>query len=266
MQFLSQISQDMQLFLIAILSLIFGSFASFVSYRLGNSKNLLAQRSSCVNCGYKLKIQNLIPLFSYIFQKGKCSNCQVKISLRYPAIELSFLISFLFIYFVLAREVSLTMLLYFAITSILITISIIDLENYFIPNSLQYILAVLAIVLVISLGGNNAAIINIKSALIYTAFGLALWAFFYFAAGLEAIGVDDIKFLFIAGLMLGEKNFLIFTILTGFSGLIFGSIWQKIKKDETFPFAPALCISLFIVMLFGKKLDVVDIVGSLLLF
>jgi leader peptidase (prepilin peptidase)/N-methyltransferase len=266
MQFLSTINQNHQLLLIALSALIFGSFASFITYRLGNSKNLLAQRSICVNCGCKLKIWNLIPLFSYIIQKGKCSNCQAKISLRYPAIELSFLIGFLIVYFALGREINLAMLLYFAITALLISISTIDLEHYFIPDLLQYILAILVIALLLKLGGQNAAIANLKSAAIYTIFGIALWAFFYYAGGLEAIGVDDIKFLFIAGLLLGEKSFLTFTILTGFFGLTFGGLWQKIKKDQTFPFAPALCLAFFVTMLFNKKIHVVDFLGSLLFF
>lgn len=266
MQFLSTINQDLQLLLIAISALIFGSFASFITYRLGNSKNLLAPRSICLNCGCKLRFWNLIPLFSYLIQRGKCSNCQAKISLRYPAIELSFLISFLIVYFALKGEINLTMLLYFAITAVLISISTIDLEHYFIPDSLQYILAILVIALLINVGGQHAAITNLKSAAIYTIFGIALWAFFYYAGGLEAIGIDDIKFLFIAGLFLGEKNFLTFIILTGFFGLTFGALWQKIKKDETFPFAPALCLAFFVTMLFNKKIHFIDFVGSLLFF
>jgi len=266
MQFFSQVNQEMQLFLIAVLSLVVGSFVSFITYRLGNSKNLLAMRSICTNCGCELTISNLIPIFSYFFQKGKCSNCNCKISFRYPAIELSFLISFLTVYFVLGREINIVMLLYFAIATILLIMSIIDLEHYFIPNWAQYILATLVIILLMYRGGNEAVLGNVKAAFLYTFFGLGLWVFFYFGARIEAIGVDDIKFFFIAGLLLGQKNFLSFMILCGVFGMLFGALWQKIKKDETFPFAPALCISAFICLLFDKKIDPVDFLGSLLFF
>jgi leader peptidase (prepilin peptidase)/N-methyltransferase len=266
MQFFSQINQDVELLLIAIFSLVFGSFVSFITYRLGNSKNLLAASSICVNCGCKLKILNLIPLFSYLFQRGKCGKCESKISLRYPMIELGSLVAFLAVYFSLGREVSLVMMLYFAIAILLVAIATVDIEHYFIPDSLQYILAILVVILTVYSGGSSAILTNVKSAFLYSIFGLALWVFFYFAARVEAIGIDDIKFFFVAGLLLGQGNFLTFMMLTGVAGVIFGSIWQKVQEDETFPFAPTLCLSLFVTMLLGDKFDVVETLGALLYF
>ena len=264
MQFFSQINPELELFLVIIFSLVLGSFVSFITYRLGNSKNLLAASSTCINCGCKLRVLNLVPLFSYFLQRGKCSNCSQKISPRYPAIELSCLISFVIIYFTLNRQLNSLMLLYFAISLILISMSVIDLEHYFIPNSLQYFLTFFVIILLVNLGGKDLLVGNIKSAFIYTFFGICLWLFFYFAAGVEAIGIDDIKFLAVTGLLLGQDNFLAFMILTGFSGMIFGAIWQKITKDDTFPFAPALCLAFFVTMIFGQHINPVDILGLFL--
>lgn len=266
MDFFSQTNAEMQFFLIGIFALIFGSFASLLSYRLANKKPFILTRSECVSCGYKLCVRNLIPLFSWIFQRGKCSECKCKISLRYPLIELSFLISFLAIFFVLGKELNIKMVLYFLIAATLIVMCIIDLEYYFIPNSTQYFLAILTTILLIVEGGTNAALINVKSAFLYAGFGIVLWVFFYFAAKIEAIGIDDIKFFFIAGLMLGAENFLAFMLLSGVLGLIFGALWQKIKQDETFPFAPAICLSAFICLLFDKKINPVDLIGSALFF
>jgi len=266
MQFFSQLNSETQIFLVAIFSIIFGSFASLVTCRLASDEPIMLGRSKCPNCNVNLKIRNLIPLFSWLFQKGKCSNCHTKISLRYPLIELSFLVSFLIVYFVLGQEITPKTLLYFAITGTLIVMCITDLEHYFIPNSTQYFLAILATILVISEGGTNAALINIKSAVLYTIFGLALWAFFYLTAKVEAIGVDDIKFFFTAGLMLGAADFLNFMFLSGFFGMIFGGLWQKFKNEKTFPFAPAICASTFVCLLFDKKINPVDLIGSLLFF
>ena len=254
----------MQIFLVAIFALIFGSFASLISYRLANKQPIVFARSKCVNCGVALKILNLIPLFSWICQKGKCSNCKTKISPRYPLIELSFLIAFLTIFFVLKCEMDWKMIVYFLIAGTLIVMSVIDLEEYFIPDSTQYFLTILAAVLAIIEGGPNGAILNVKASFLYAAFGLGLWLFFYFAAKIEAIGIDDIKFFFIAGLMLGVDNFLSFMLLSGIFGMIFGGAWQKIKKDATFPFAPALCLAAFFCLLFGKKLNPIELLGSLI--
>lgn len=264
MKIFSQLDHQTQIFLVAIFALIFGSFTSLLSYRLANKQPIIFTRSKCVNCGIALKILNLIPLFSWIFQGGKCSNCHAKISLRYPIIELSFLFFFLTIYFYLGQEIGWKMIIYFLITGTLIAMCITDLEQYFIPDSTQYFLTILATILVILENGTSGIAPRIGAAFLYTGFGIALWAFFYFTAKLEALGIDDMKFFFIAGLMLGNKNFLAFMMLSGIFGMIFGAAWQKIKKDETFPFAPALCLATFFCLLFGKKINPVELLGSLI--
>lgn len=267
MQFFSFLNQqfgpNQKIFLVGIFALILGSFASLVSYRLANKQPIIFTRSKCANCGMALKIFNLIPLFSWLWQRGKCSNCQINISPRYPLIELGFLVAFLAIYFRLNQQIDWKMLIYFAIAGTLIIMSVVDLEQYFIPDSTQYFLTILATILVILEGGNNAVLVNLKSAFLYAGFGLALFGFFYFTTRLEAIGIDDIKFFFITGLMLGTQNFLFFMLLSGIFGFSFGSVWQKITKEETFPFAPALCLSTFLCLLFGKEIDPSELLAKI---
>jgi prepilin signal peptidase PulO-like enzyme (type II secretory pathway) len=264
MENFSQLNSQNEIFLVAIFALIFGSFASLLSHRLASKEPIVFTRSKCLNCGTVLKILNLIPLFSWIFQRGKCGKCHAKISLRYPLIELSFLISFVTIYFALNQEINWKMLLYFLIAGTLIVMCVVDLEQYFIPDSTQYFLVTLATLLLIVKGGTETVITNIPAAFLYAGFGLALWVFFYFTAKLEAIGIDDIKFFFIIGFLLGTKNFLAFMMLSGILGLIFGALWQKFKKDETFPFAPAICLSAFICLLFDQKINPIELLGSLI--
>lgn len=255
MQIISLIDPQTQLILVAIFSLLFGSFASLLSYRITSNEPIVFTRSKCANCGVALTPFNLIPIFSWLFQKGKCGKCHVKISVRYPLIELAFLVSFLAIYFTLDRQINLKTILYFLIAGTLIFMCIVDLEHYFIPNSSQYFLAAIATILVLSQGGNAAVWSHTKSAFLFLGFGLALLAFFYFTTKLEAIGIDDLKFFFVSGFLIGTQNFLTFMMLSGIIGIVFGSIWQKITKDETFPFAPAICLASFLCLLFGPNLD-----------
>lgn len=264
MQIFSLIDPQTQLILVVIFSLIFGSFVSLLSYRIANKEPIVFTRSKCTNCGVALTPLNLIPIFSWLFQRGKCSKCHVKISARYPLIELSFLLSFLVIYFVLGQQINLQTILYFLIVSTLILMCVIDLEQYFIPDSAQYFLTILATILVLSDGGSDAVLSHAKSAFIYLGFGLVLLVFFYLTTSLEAIGVDDLKFFFVAGFMLGTANFLAFMMLSGILGASFGSLWQWIKKDQTFPFAPAICLSSFVCLLFGSQLDPVILMGRLI--
>ena len=266
MQILSQLSHEMQIFFVIILGLIFGSFGTLVSYRLAHKQPIVFTRSKCLSCGYILKTWNLIPIFSWLFQRGKCSSCHAKISLRYPLIEFGFLLSFLLIFFALGQNLDAKTFLYFAIAGTMIVMVVVDLEEYFIPDSTQYFLAILATISLIMQGGAGAVLANIPDAFLFLGSGIALWTFFHFAAGVDALGIDDIKFFFIAGFMLGTKNILTFMLLSGVFGVLFGGLWQKFKKDSTFPFAPAICLSALVCLIFQKKINPVDLLGSMLFF
>ena len=106
--------------------------------------------------------------------------------------------------------------------------------------------------LTINNGGINSVYVGLKPALAFLAFGFAIWLFFYYSAGIDGIGIDDFKFFLIAGFMLGLNNLILFMLLSGLLGFIFGVVWQKIKNDETFPFAPAICLSAYLCLLIGK--------------
>lgn len=75
---------------VIIYGFIIGSFLAMLVYRLPSHISLFKQkRSFCPNCSHKIKWYENIPFFSYIFLKGKCSNCHKKISILYPIIELT---------------------------------------------------------------------------------------------------------------------------------------------------------------------------------
>ena len=73
--------------LIFIIGICFGSFYNVVGYRLPNNMSIVYPNSHCPNCNHELKKRELIPIFSYLFQKGKCANCGCKISCFYPIFE-----------------------------------------------------------------------------------------------------------------------------------------------------------------------------------
>src|SRR6478735_8795145 len=71
-----------------IFGLLIGSFMNVVILRLPVKKDLVKARSACPKCGTQLKWYHNIPLFSYLFLRGKCAFCGTRISWRYPLIEL----------------------------------------------------------------------------------------------------------------------------------------------------------------------------------
>lgn len=257
-------TQEIEFILVVIFGLILGSFCTLLSYRINKKQDIVFARSKCVKCGTNLKATNLIPLLSWIIQRGKCSNCQAPISIRYPLIELVSMLSFVAIYFALGRVLDLEMMIYFLIASTFIVMSVIDIEQYSIPNILQYLFTSLATLLIISKQGVNAPLAHVSSGFLYLSFGLILYMLFYFTTKIEAIGVDDIKFFFIAGFLLGLGNFIAFILFTGIFGITFGLAWKATKHEETFPFAPAMCLATFLCLLFGDKLNPVGLMSALL--
>jgi prepilin signal peptidase PulO-like enzyme (type II secretory pathway) len=258
------LSSQMQVFLIGLAGLAMGSFTSLFTYRLATKQPLIFTRSKCTNCQVSLKAINLIPLISWFIQFGKCTKCHAKISIRYPLIEISFLAMFLLVYFILNKEINNKMLLYLAISSMLFAMIIVDLEHYFIPDIMQYILTIFVGLLVVFNNDNFSLINSLANGFVYVIFGIGLWLFFYYAGGIEAIGIDDLKFFFIAGILLSLQNFIAFMMITGIIGAIFGLAWQKIKKDETFPFAPAMCMSTLICLFFGDLIKISQWIGKII--
>lgn len=254
MNFFSEVNIEIQILILAIFGAIFGSFVSLVTYRVASKESMILARSKCPHCHKTLKLRSLIPIFSWILQGGKCIFCKHPISARYLAIEFSTMTGFLLSFLALGLKFDLNLIIHLAIFVILMIMMVVDLEHYFIPDFTQYILAFLAFILIVNNNNNqiNSALTGLKPAILYLGFGFAVWVFFYFSAGIDGLGIDDFKFFAIAGFMLGTNNFILFMFLSGIIGAVFGTLWQKFMKDETFPFAPAICLSAYICLLVGK--------------
>jgi len=166
----SPLSPQMQVFLITLAGLAIGSFTSLFTYRLATKQSIIFTRSKCLHCNFNLKAINLIPIFSWLMQKGKCTKCHVKISIRYPLIELSFLSIFLLVYFVLNKEINSKMFLYLGITTMLLAMIIVDLEHYFIPDIMQYVLTIFVGLLVV-FNDNFSLIAALGNGAVYVLFG-----------------------------------------------------------------------------------------------
>lgn len=246
---------DIYLALIILLGMIAGSFINMATYRLAvedkSAKDLLLKPSFCPKCNHQLGILNLIPIFSYLFQSGKCSFCREKIPARYLIIEIISTISFVIIYFYLGQNFDLKLALILLAFMALLTMIITDLEHYFISNLNQIILFLITLAyhIFIDSDNQNSLIYYFLSAAFYLIFGLLLSSIFKYFFDKDGIGIDDIKFFSVAGFILGIHQFAIFMFLSGIIGIIFGLLWQKIKKDTMFPFAPALIFALIVCLI-----------------
>ena len=251
---------------IVIIGLCFGSFITMASYRFADeempTREFIVKNSFCPHCKNRLKIRHLFPVFSWLFSRGKCGFCQEKISIRYPLIEIFSAALFLGIYLALGSKIDLKLVLILLMAVTLIIMSVVDLESYFIPDFTQIFLGFLIVIYHLTIPENYKFDYYYYSGMLLLAIGLALHFGFFLITKKQGIGEDDIKFLFFAGFMLGAHQILIFMILSGVFGVIFGPVWKFLKKDDTFPFAPALSFAFLACITF--KIDYIEFFGLLL--
>jgi len=118
--------------LIFILGLIIGSFSNVCIYRIPRNKSIIYPASHCPKCRSKIKPVDNIPLLSYILLKGRCRNCKSKISIQYPVVELLTGLIYLIIY--LIYDLSIQSLIYIILSSALVIVAFIDLNEQIVPD------------------------------------------------------------------------------------------------------------------------------------
>ena len=120
-------------FLVLIIGLCIGSFFNVCIYRIPKEESIVFPASHCTSCGHELKFYELIPIVSYIFLRGKCIKCKSKISIKYPLIEI--LNGLLYLLLFIKYGLSFNFIFYCLLVSLLIVISIIDLESKYVYSS-----------------------------------------------------------------------------------------------------------------------------------
>ncbi len=120
--------------LAGIIGLVMGSFLNCAAIRITTGEPIARGRSHCMACGHLLGVRDLVPLFSWLFLKGKCRYCGQKISARYPLSELCG--ALIYILIVLKYGLSLASFAALVLFSIALCIAFADIEDYLIPDRL----------------------------------------------------------------------------------------------------------------------------------
>ena len=244
--------------LTALIGLCVGSFLNVVIYRLPKNMSLLKPRSHCTKCEYQLKWYENIPLFSYIFLRGKCINCKEKISLRYPLVEFLNMILWILSLTIYTNVIIPTIVpnyLMFSISliafSILVCVAFCDYDNMEIPDTFQAILLVLGIISFLA-GDAESRVFGF---LLGGGFFALFAGIFYIFKKKEGLGFGDIKLMAVLGLLLGFQNTILCILLSSIFGAIilsFLSIKNKKEKNREYPFAVFIVPCAIIAMLIGK--------------
>lgn len=237
--------------LIFIIGLCIGSFLNVCIYRIPREESIAFPPSHCTNCGYELKFYDLIPVISFLFLRGRCRKCKKKISIQYPLIELLNGISYLLLF--LKYDLSLSFISYCLLTSLLIVISMIDLESKYIYSSTTIIGLCLAIIYILFAGylGEIKILNHIAGGLI----GYGIIFLIVFLTG--AMGDGDADIAGICGLFIGIKGILVALFLSIILGGLVAStaliLKLKDRKSEI-AFGPYIAIGTLIWMMIGEKI------------
>jgi len=195
-----------------------------------------------------LHMADLVPVFSYLWNRGKCRHCAADVSWRYPLIEI--ITALLFVIVLAVAGPGLKAILLGLLAVGLVVMTVIDLEYQIIPD--QILLALAGLGLAYYLASGASQVIWLSAGLGALTGFLVAWALrvtFQRLKGREALGFGDVKFFAVAGLWTGIGGLADFMMLSGLAGILFAAGWRLRGGDVVFPFGPALAIGLFAVML-----------------
>jgi len=216
--------------------------------------NLAFPSSHCPHCKHEIHWWENIPVISYLWLKGACSNCATKISIRYPLVEAStgLLSICVFIHFGLNPE----LLFGLAFTWILITLTLIDYDTQLLPDDLTLPLLWLGLLM-----NCFYPVIPLQDAVIGAAIGYgSLWSIYWafkLLTGKEGMGYGDFKLLAALGAWMGWQALPSIILLSSITGAVIGisqMIIFKTNRDTPIPFGPFLAIAGWMTFLWQEQI------------
>ncbi len=265
---------------IGVIGAIIGSFLNVVIHRLPREESIVFPNSRCPSCGTAIAFYDNIPVLSYAVLGGRCRSCKTHISARYPAVELLTGV----LWAAVAMHDGMTWALPFDlifVTAILVLIFI-DAEHMILPNAITYPGIVFALVARITLPLllRQPHFDDIRMLLAGPFAGWPLWAASLGGAvigglagggslwlmgwlweklrGVEAMGLGDVKMMFMVGGYLGWRLTILNIFVAVLSGSVTGIVLMAAKGDRNMqmllPFGIFLGIGAIAALLFGSHI------------
>lgn len=254
----------MEQVVVVIIGLVLGSFSTALAYRVPRGIPWIVAaekkpvRSQCVHCQKNLAVRDLVPVFSWLVNRGCCRFCGRDISVQYPLTELGALLACLgaYITFGFTPEA------FFVIACVpfLMALLLIDLERMILPDQLVAAVGVLGVLRLVTefysygITGQEALFEYAAGFLIYGWTSWLMGAVMTYILGRSALGFGDVKFFAVAGLWLGVSNLGWFFVMAGFLGMLIAIIWKIAGRGVVFPFGPSLIVSFYVLLVLEGSL------------
>ncbi len=283
--------------LLFILGLAFGSFFNVLILRYDPAGKLfdvkrLGGRSHCPHCLKELSAGELIPVFSFIFLKGKCSNCVGKISLFYPFTEILTGIFFVFVpllfngfygvseglfwSFGAPAWYYLLILLWLAVALTLLITALIDFKYYVVPDELNIVLFVAGLLISLLLLAHPNLPLPFRTSamenyvlvfspfnnvflnhLLGSLFGGLFFSLLVLLSRGRGMGFGDVKLALGAGMAIGWPDMGLAIMISFIAGGLVGAVLLALKAKgmkDRIPYAPFLVLGILITLFLGHSI------------
>ncbi|HYW70756.1 MAG TPA: prepilin peptidase [Pyrinomonadaceae bacterium] len=263
----------------AAVGAIIGSFLNVVIHRVPREQSIVFPNSACPKCHAAIKPYDNVPVISYLALRGRCRNCGVHISGRYPAVEA--LTAVLFAVVTWHDGLSFALAFDLAFVASMLALIFIDAEHMILPNAITYpgvLFALITRVVVPYLAGPAhfddlpqllsifpslpvGLVSLIGAAIGALAGGGSLWLMGFMwekLRGVEAMGFGDVKMMLMVGAFLGWRLTILTILLGAFSGSIAGVLLMYRRGSRNMqmmlPFGIFLGIGSIVSLLFGTRI------------
>ncbi len=254
---------------------IIGSFLNVVILRYRSGRTL-GGRSMCFSCGKTLAWTELVPIGSYLTQRGKCAGCRTPISWQYPAVEIAtgvvftfLFFHFKFLFFTTPLLFAILFIYYGFIFCLLTVLSVYDLKHKILPDPLSLLFAIVSFIGAWCISGNELVlhiptVWNLLAGILIPLPFVVLW----YASKGRLMGLGDPKLMVGIGFLLGMSQGVTAVLISFWIGaivgvlmLIFGSLFSKksVSMKTAIPFGPFLVLGTMITFFAG--LDFSNIIG-----
>lgn len=237
----------------ASLGMAVGSFLNVCIDRLPAGGSLISPPSHCDKCATRLSAKDLVPVFSYLWLRGRCRYCQTAIPKRIFWVELGSGALFTCLYWQYGFSPELAVTIIYG--CLFLVIGVIDLERGLILNKLVYPAMVVALLMAIFFNDLDN-IPGIASAAGGGGFGFGLFLLIFFASR-GGMGIGDIKLAALIGLIIGFPLVIVAIMLAVIGGGLVAVILllMKVKKGkQSVPFGPFLSLAAMVTLLHGQSI------------
>lgn len=238
-----------------------GSFLNVVIFRLPKQESLVKRSSHCMTCGAKIRPCDLVPIFSWIFLKGKCHSCGEKISGRYPLVESLNALLYLLTFYVL--DINAESIITCILMSLLVVVAFMDWDTLEIDERVLALILLLAVPMAIFVDTGSvwerisdrllgAAVISVPFFIIGEVSRIYIRK--HHGEDYRAIELGDTLLMIAAGAFLGMRAVIVSAFIGIICAAVGGIINKAVTKESKFAFGPFLSIGIAAAALWGNEI------------